>query len=108
LNFLQEDKNEITLNIFFQSFNDSIADADELIKVYRRVPADLVNIIEYNPIDAKFENHQKKSSSFMDYLERHKVMPARRSRERHHERVGNSQISDVNCSAEMNWKFPDK
>ena len=29
-------------------------DADELIKIYRQVPADLINIIEYNPIDLLF------------------------------------------------------
>ena len=37
--------------ILFNDFNDSLKDADELIKIYRQVPADLVNIIEYNPIE---------------------------------------------------------
>src|SRR5690606_11461228 len=46
-------KNEITFEyILFKGLNDSIKDADELVKIYRKVPADLVNIIEYNPIDA--------------------------------------------------------
>lgn len=74
--FYRKTKNEITLEyILFKDFNDSIADADELIKVYRQVPADLVNIIEYNPIDlAKFEKpSEEKVAAFMDYLERHKV-----------------------------------
>jgi len=74
--FYRKTKNEITLEyILFKDFNDSIADADELIKVYRQVPADLVNIIEYNPIDfAKFEKPtEEKVAAFMDYLEKHKV-----------------------------------
>ena len=50
--FYQKTGNEITLEyILFNNFNDSVKDADDLIKVYRQVPADLVNIIEYNPID---------------------------------------------------------
>ena len=50
-------------------------DADELIKIYRQVPADLVNIIEYNPIDAaQFEKPEEDVVlRFMQYLERHKV-----------------------------------
>ena len=46
-----------------------------MIKVYRQVPADLVNIIEYNPIDfAKFEKPtEEKVAAFMEYLEKHKV-----------------------------------
>src|SRR6476646_2966193 len=50
--FYKQTKNEITLEyILFNNFNDSQKDADELIKVYRQIPADLINIIEYNPID---------------------------------------------------------
>jgi len=50
--FYKQTKNEITFEyILFNNFNDSLKDADELIKVYRQVPADLINIIEYNPID---------------------------------------------------------
>ncbi len=74
--FYKKTKNEITLEyILFKDFNDSIQDADDLIKVYRKVPADLVNIIEYNPIDfAKFEKPtEEKVSAFMEYLEQHKV-----------------------------------
>ncbi|HEV7331758.1 MAG TPA: 23S rRNA (adenine(2503)-C(2))-methyltransferase RlmN [Flavisolibacter sp.] len=74
--FYKETKNEITLEyILFNNFNDSQKDADELIKVYRQVPADLVNIIEYNPIDfAKFEKPtEKRMTEFMDYLAKHKV-----------------------------------
>ena len=43
--FYKETKNEITFEyILFKNFNDSLKDADELIKLYRQVPVDLVNI----------------------------------------------------------------
>lgn len=74
--FYQQTKNEITFEyILFKNFNDSLKDADELIKIYRQVPADLVNIIEYNPIDfAKFEKpDEDKVETFINYLEKHKV-----------------------------------
>ena len=74
--FYKQTKNEITFEyILFKNFNDSLKDADELIKIYRQVPADLVNIIEYNPIDfAKFEKpDEEKAEAFMHYLEKHRV-----------------------------------
>lgn len=74
--FYKKTKNEITLEyILFKDFNDSLKDADELIKIYRQVPADLVNIIEYNPIDlAKFEKpDEEKVETFMNYLEKNRV-----------------------------------
>ncbi|HVF97689.1 MAG TPA: 23S rRNA (adenine(2503)-C(2))-methyltransferase RlmN [Flavisolibacter sp.] len=74
--FYQKTGNEITLEyILFNNFNDGPKDADDLIKVYRQVPADLVNIIEYNPIDfAKFEKpSEQRTNEFMAYLEKHKV-----------------------------------
>lgn len=74
--FYQKTKNEITLEyILFDSFNDSLKDADELIKIYRQVPADLINIIEYNPIDkAQFRKPtEEKTDAFMAYLDKHKV-----------------------------------
>ena len=43
---------KLRLNISFSTISmTALKDADELIKIYRQVPADLVNIIEYNPID---------------------------------------------------------
>ena len=74
--FYKETKNEITLEyILFNNFNDSEKDADELIKIYRQVPADLVNIIEYNPIEfaqfTKPEDHR--IEAFMKYLEKNRV-----------------------------------
>lgn len=74
--FYLKTKNEITFEyILFDGFNDSLKDADELIKIYRQVPADLINIIEYNPIDfAQYKKPtEEKTMAFMAYLERHKV-----------------------------------
>ena len=74
--FYQETGNEITLEyILFKDFNDSLKDADELIKIYRQIPADLINIIEYNPIEkARFEKPtQEKMMAFMDHLGKNKV-----------------------------------
>lgn len=74
--FYKQTKNEITFEyILFNNFNDSLQDADELIKIYRQVPADLINIIEYNPIDfAKFTRpSEEKVNAFMAYLEKNRV-----------------------------------
>ena len=74
--YYKQTKNEITFEyILFKDFNDSLKDSDELIKVYRQVPADLINIIEYNPIDfAKFEKpDEAKTEAFMRYLEKNRV-----------------------------------
>src|SRR5579863_5905359 len=68
--------NQITLEyILFKGFNDSPKDADELVKIYRQVPADLVNIIEYNPIDqAVFEKPDEATvHQFMTHLEKNRV-----------------------------------
>lgn len=84
--FYQQTKNEITFEyILFNNFNDSLKDADELIKIYRQVPADLVNIIEYNPIEfARFTKpSEEKTEAFMKYLEKNRVNARlRRSRGR--------------------------
>jgi 23S rRNA (adenine2503-C2)-methyltransferase len=74
--FYKQTENEITFEyILFKDFNDSLKDADELIKIYRQVPADLVNIIEYNPIDAaKFLKPDDVTiEKFMRHLEKNKV-----------------------------------
>jgi 23S rRNA (adenine2503-C2)-methyltransferase len=74
--FYQQTGNEITFEyILFKDFNDSVEDADNLVKIYRQVPADLVNIIEYNPIDAaQFEKPEDdKVQAFMKYLESKRV-----------------------------------
>lgn len=68
--------NDITFEyILFKGVNDSIKDADDLIKIYKQVPVHLVNIIEYNPIDAAdFEKPDRDDTQkFMDYLAHHRV-----------------------------------
>ncbi|MCO5239846.1 MAG: 23S rRNA (adenine(2503)-C(2))-methyltransferase RlmN [Chitinophagaceae bacterium] len=74
--FYKQTRNEITLEyILFKDFNDSLQDADELVKVYRQIPADLINIIEYNPIDlARFSKPDEVTTeNFMQYLEKNRV-----------------------------------
>ncbi|HXB92687.1 MAG TPA: 23S rRNA (adenine(2503)-C(2))-methyltransferase RlmN [Puia sp.] len=74
--FYQQTGNEITFEyILFKNFNDSRQDADELVKIYRQVPADLVNIIEYNPIEqALFAKPDEDTiHQFMQHLEKNRV-----------------------------------
>ncbi|AWO01042.1 23S rRNA (adenine(2503)-C(2))-methyltransferase RlmN [Chitinophaga alhagiae] len=74
--FYKATQNEISFEyILFKDFNDAVQDADELIKIYRQVPVDLVNIIEYNPIDnARFQKPSPEAADeFMAYLGKHKV-----------------------------------
>jgi len=74
--FYDRTKNDITFEyILFKGENDSIPDADDLIEIYKQVPAHLVNIIEYNPIDnATFVKPDKDATQkFMDYLAAHRV-----------------------------------
>ena len=74
--FYQQTGNEITFEyILFKNFNDSKQDADELVKIFRQVPADLVNIIEYNPIDqALFAKPEEEAiQQFMQHLEKNRV-----------------------------------
>jgi 23S rRNA (adenine2503-C2)-methyltransferase len=82
--FYKQTGNQITFEyILFQNLNDSLKDADELIKIYRQVPADLVNIIEYNPIDAaKFLKPDEETvEKFMNHLSKaHVNARLRRSR----------------------------
>ena len=82
--FYKQTGNEITLEyILFRNFNESIADADELIKIYRQVPADLINLIEYNPIDkaAFAKPDEEKVEAFMNHLQKNRVnVRLRRSR----------------------------
>lgn len=73
--YFQKTKNAITFEyILFAHFNDNIEDADELIKICRKIPSK-VNIIEYNPIElAKFAKpSEEKVNAFMEYLERNRV-----------------------------------
>ncbi len=74
--FYKQTGNEITLEyILFKNLNDSEKDAEELTKVFRQIPADLINIIEYNPIDAfRFTKPDEEGiQTFMDILDTNKV-----------------------------------
>ena len=74
--FYEKTNNDITLEyILFKGENDTMKDADDLIKIYKQVPVHLVNIIEYNPIDAaNFVKPDKDATQkFMDYLANHRV-----------------------------------
>jgi 23S rRNA (adenine2503-C2)-methyltransferase len=74
--FHAKTKNDITFEyILFKGENDSIKDADDLVKIYKQVPVHLVNIIEYNPIDnADFQKPDREATqAFMDYLAAHRV-----------------------------------
>ena len=74
--FYKHTGNEITFEyILFKDFNDSHKDAEELVKLYRQVPADLINIIEYNPIDAfRFTKPDEEGiQQFMQILESNRV-----------------------------------
>jgi 23S rRNA (adenine2503-C2)-methyltransferase len=74
--FYKQTGNEITFEyILFKNFNDSLKDAEELMKLYRQVPADLVNIIEYNPIEnARYTKPDEEvTMAFMDFLEKNRV-----------------------------------
>ncbi len=49
--FYEQTKNDITLEyVLLQGVNDSIEDAEELVKVYRKIPTHLINVIEFNPV----------------------------------------------------------
>ena len=74
--FYKQTGNEITFEyILFKNFNDTLKDAEELIKLYRQVPADLINIIEYNPIDNfRFTKPDEEGfTNFMGHLEKNRV-----------------------------------
>jgi 23S rRNA (adenine2503-C2)-methyltransferase len=74
--FYKHTRNPVSIEyILFNDFNDSLKDADELIRIYRQVPADLVNIIEYNPIDfAEFTKpSEDRIEAFMKHLQKNKV-----------------------------------
>jgi 23S rRNA (adenine2503-C2)-methyltransferase len=61
--------------IAFKDFNDSIADAEDLVKYCKRVKAK-VNIIEYNAIDGgEFQQTSgNRLRAFTDYLQEHGVV----------------------------------
>ena len=82
--FYDKTRNDITLEyILFKDLNDSLEDADHLIKIYRQIPTHLVNVIEYNPIEGVTftKPDENKTKTFTDYLAHHRVnVRVRRSR----------------------------
>ncbi len=74
--FYKQTGSEITLEyILFKNLNDSEKDAEDLTRIYRQIPADLINIIEYNPIDAfRFTKPDEEGiQNFMGILDGNKV-----------------------------------
>lgn len=74
--FYLETRNDITFEyILFRDFNDSLKDAEELIKLYRQTPVKVINLIEYNPIDqVRFHKPaQETVDAFMEHLSRQRV-----------------------------------
>lgn len=82
--FYQQTGNKITLEyLLLDKFNDGEEDARDLVRFYRRVPAQLVNLIEYNPVPGiEFSQPDTKTfSHFREYLESRGVnVRVRRSR----------------------------
>jgi 23S rRNA (adenine2503-C2)-methyltransferase len=82
--FYQKTKNEITLEyILFNEQNDSIDDANALIKIYKKVPTHMVNVIEYNPISGVdfVKPGEDRFDAFIQHLIKNKVnVRVRRSR----------------------------
>ena len=82
--FYEKTKNDITLEyILFKDLNDSLEDAEHLVKIYRQVPTHLINVIEYNQIaGARFSKPDEETTQrFTDYLAKNRVnVRVRRSR----------------------------
>ena len=82
--FYEQTKNDITLEyILLNNVNDSLKDAEDLVKIYKKIPTRLVNVIEYNSIaNAAFvKPDEDTTQQFTDYLAKHKVnVRVRRSR----------------------------
>ena len=81
--FYQKTQNKITFEyILFYNFNDTLEDAENLLKFARQIPSK-INIIEYNPIsEANFKNTEEdRLEKFANYLKKNKVtVNVRRSR----------------------------
>jgi 23S rRNA (adenine2503-C2)-methyltransferase len=74
--FYDKTKNDITLEyILFKDKNDSIQDAEDLIKIYRQVPTHLINVIEYNPVTGAFftKPDENATQRFTDHLAKNRV-----------------------------------
>ncbi len=82
--FYNKTKNDITLEyVLLNGENDSLEDAEELVKVYRKIPTHLVNVIEYNSVSGIdfVKSGEDQTQIFTDYLASKKVnVRVRRSR----------------------------
>ncbi|MEI7470754.1 MAG: 23S rRNA (adenine(2503)-C(2))-methyltransferase RlmN [Chitinophagaceae bacterium] len=82
--FYEQTNNDITLEyILFKDVNDSLKDAEDLVKIYRQIPTHLINVIEYNPIDGAhfIKPDEDTTQRFTDYLVKNRVnVRVRRSR----------------------------
>ncbi len=82
--FYDKTKNDITLEyVLLQGENDSLEDAKELVKVYRKIPTHLVNVIEYNSVAGIdfTKSSEDTTDTFTNYLAANKVnVRVRRSR----------------------------
>lgn len=83
LYFYEKTQNKITFEyILFYNFNDTLQDAEKLMKFARQIPSK-INIIEYNPIaEADFKNTEEdRLERFANYLKQHRItVNVRRSR----------------------------
>ncbi len=82
--FYDKTKNDITLEyVLLEGVNDSLEDAADLVKVYRKIPTHLINVIEYNAVSGIDFNKSSVNATdiFTQYLSSHNVnVRVRRSR----------------------------
>ena len=82
--FYEQTKNDITLEyVLLKGVNDSVEDAEELVKVYRKIPTHLINIIEFNTVSGIpfLKSDEDTTQVFTDYLVKNRVnVRVRRSR----------------------------
>jgi 23S rRNA (adenine2503-C2)-methyltransferase len=82
--FYEKTKNDITLEyVLLKGENDSLEDAEELVKIYRKIPTHLVNVIEYNSVAGIhfLKSDEDTTQLFTDYLAKQRVnVRLRRSR----------------------------
>lgn len=75
--FYEKTAGRITFEyILFDKFNDSRADAEELVKLCRKVPGARVNIIEYNNVDKVpfTKTDEDRREDFINFLNRNDVV----------------------------------
>jgi 23S rRNA (adenine2503-C2)-methyltransferase len=82
--FYEQTKNDITLEyVLLKGVNDTIEDAEELVKVYRKIPTHLINVIEFNTVSGIpfLKSDEDTTQIFTDYLAKNRVnVRVRRSR----------------------------